>query len=280
MTTKDLEIYNQELYPLTNSDFEKELLSASLDNLLDKTNKLRFNNFACAIRELSRHILYNLSPDKEVTNCLWYKNETKILGQPSRAERVKYAIQKGLPDSFVKTFYDIEEHIYDIKETLETLNKYTHVNADTFGVIESDVNRLTKEVLDTFKRFAIGIDDFHKIFKSKLEEQIDRVVLEHTIEETFDDIDILATHHSIEEHETSSYSITEIDSSNIFIDANGSLSIRLQYGSDGDFARGDGAEIYTSFPFECSLQIIINKVFSKSEYKTLSFKVDTDDWYE
>lgn len=280
MTKSDIEIYKQKLTPLTNNDFEKELLSASLDNLLDKGNKLRFNNFACGIRELSRHILYNLSPDKEVMNCVWYKNDSKKRGILTRAERVKYAIQKGLPDKFVETFYDTEEHFYDIRETLETLNKYTHVNPDTFDIEEIEVNKLTKEVLDTFKRFANGIFEFHKLFKSELEEHIDKAVLEHTIEETFDDIDILATHHNIEEHETSAYTIIDIDSRNIFIEVKGSLSVRLQYGSDGDLAKGDGVEMNTSFPFDCNLQVIINKDFAKSEYKTLTFNVNTDDWYE
>ncbi|HRG89426.1 MAG TPA: hypothetical protein PLW44_10430 [Chitinophagales bacterium] len=280
MTPSNIEKYKQKLFPLTNTDFEKELLSASLDNLLDKRNKLRFNNFACGVRELSRHILHNLSPDKEVMNCVWYKNESKKPGQPTRAERVKYAIQKGLPDKFVETIYDTDEHVYDLKEALDTLNKYTHVNPDTFNISESEINKLTKEVLETFKRFAFGIDNFHKLFKIELEEHIDKVVMEHTIEETFDDIDILATHHNIEEHETTSYTITHIDSKDIFIEASGILSVRLQYGSDGDLAKGDGVEMNTSFPFDCHLQIIINEDFSKSEYKALTFNVNTDDWYE
>lgn len=280
MTPSDIETYKEKLFPLTNNDFEKELLSASLDNLLEKKNKLRFNNFAYGIRELSRHILHNLSPDKEVVNCVWYKNESKKAGRLTRTERVKYAIQKGPPDKFVETFYDTGKHIFDIKETLETLNKYTHVNPDTFNISETSVNKLTKQVLDSFKMFALGIDNFHKLFKKELEEHIDKIVLEHTIEETFDEIDILATHHNIEEHETSSYTITEIDSRNIFIEANGSLSLRLQYGSDGDYAKGDGIAMNTSFPFNCRLQVIINKDFSKSEYKTLTFDVNTDEWYE
>jgi hypothetical protein len=196
MTAKDLEAYKEELLSLTNSAFEKDLLSASLENLVDKTNKLRFNNFSCGIRELSRHILHNLSPVNEVESCIWYTNETKKAGKLTRGERVKYAIQKGLPDNFVETFYDIDEHVLDIKETLETLNKYTHVNHDTFGISEKDVNRLAKEVLDTFGRFASGINEFHILFKNELEEHIDRALLEHTIQESFDDIDILATHHT------------------------------------------------------------------------------------
>jgi len=47
-------------------NFEHDLFEASLHNLDDSSNKLRFNNFAYSIRELTRHILgefyqFNLS---------------------------------------------------------------------------------------------------------------------------------------------------------------------------------------------------------------------------
>lgn len=85
------------------SDFELELFEASLRNLRDNQNKLRFNNFAYSIRELSRHIQHNLAPDEEVINCVWYRNETGDVGKLSRGERVKYAIQGGLTNNFVDT---------------------------------------------------------------------------------------------------------------------------------------------------------------------------------
>lgn len=280
MTTLTLEKYQNELESLTTNEFEKELLLASLKNLLDIDNKLRFNNFACGIRELSRHILLSLAPNDQVEKCCWYKNESKKPGNTTRAEKIKYAIQKGLPDDFVETFYDTEEHIYSIRETLEILNKYTHVNSDSFDIRGSKLNRLCSEVLNTFKDFAFEIIEFHKLFKKELEDHVDNAVMEHAIEETFDEIDILSTHHNVEEHETTSYDILEIDSKYIYVEANGSLSVRQQYGSDGDFAKGDGFEMYSSFPFECNISIEIKKDFKKSEYKTVNFKVDTDSWYE
>lgn len=280
MTTLTLEKYQNELKNLTTNEFEKELLAASLKNLISKDNKLRFNNFAYGIRELSRHILLSLAPNDQVEKCCWYKNESKKPDNTTRAEKIKYAIQKGLPDYFVETFYDTEDHIYLIKETLEVLNKFTHVNSDTFDLSDHKLDILSSEVLNTFRDFAFGIKEFNKLFKKELEEHIDKVVMEHTIEETFDEIDILSTHHNVEEHETSSYDILEIDSQYIQIEAKGNLSVRQQYGSDGDFAKGDGFEMYSSFPFECNISIKINKDFTKSEYKTLNFSVDTDSWYE
>lgn len=280
MTDEAIKEYEMRLSPLTGNDFEKQLLTASLKNLTDKDNKLRFNNFACGIRELSRHILHRLSPDDEVQKCKWFKNDSNKPGQLTRGERIKYAIQKGLPDKFTETFYDTADNVRDVLDTIDELSKYTHVNPNTFGISENEVDQLTKDVLKTFESFAVGIKDFHESLKDKLEEHIDQAVLEHTIQETFDNIDILATHHNIEDHSTSSYKITHVDSEKIEIEAHGDLSVRLQYGSNYDLSKGDGAEMYESFPFECKMQINIHEDFSKSEYLMLDFDVDTSSWYE
>ncbi|WP_414863271.1 hypothetical protein [Pseudomonas chlororaphis] len=45
-------------------------------NLEDKQNKLRFNNFAYAMRELARHVLKRLAPDDKVLKCAWYKTRS------------------------------------------------------------------------------------------------------------------------------------------------------------------------------------------------------------
>ena len=53
----------EKIKQLLSNQFEQDLFEASLASLNDRTNKLRFNNFAYSIRELSRHFL-SLSTDK------------------------------------------------------------------------------------------------------------------------------------------------------------------------------------------------------------------------
>lgn len=48
------------------TDFEQRLFEATINNLFDAYNPLRFNNFAYATRELVRHILTRIAPDKGV----------------------------------------------------------------------------------------------------------------------------------------------------------------------------------------------------------------------
>ncbi|MCE7072162.1 hypothetical protein LZG74_17730 [Dyadobacter sp. CY327] len=87
---------------LLSSDFQRELLKASLDNLFDHSNKLRFNNFAFSMRELSRHILHSRAPDSDVMSCTWYV-EPKEKGQAkiTRKQRIQYIIYGGLNPDFV-----------------------------------------------------------------------------------------------------------------------------------------------------------------------------------
>ncbi|MCG8411309.1 MAG: hypothetical protein MI739_08495 [Bacteroidales bacterium] len=84
------------------TDFELNLLKACHANLNQLSNDLRFNNYAYSLRELSRHLLKRLAPDKNLLLCSWYKNE--IEGKENgitRNQRVKYAIQGGLSDTFI-----------------------------------------------------------------------------------------------------------------------------------------------------------------------------------
>ena len=273
--------YYEKLVLLVSTDFQRELLNACLNNLLDTDNKLRFNNFACGIRELSRHVLSSLAPDGEVQNCEWYKNETKKKGAASRGEKIKYAIQGGLSDAYVKReFFDIEDYKKPVLDSIDLLSKYTHVNEATFNLRDKEVNELSLTVVSAFSNFVTAIKVFKEELIKKLEMHIDNAFIEHSITESIDDIDILSTHHNIEEIHPSSVDITELNSKTITLEVIGSIEVRQQWGSDGDLSRGDGLEMYNSFPFESVLTIEITKKFPKSKLNIETFTVNTDDWYE
>ena len=57
------------IYDLATTPFQQELLNACFDNLKDQNNRLRFNNFAYSIRELSRHFLNTLATKEDVVLC-------------------------------------------------------------------------------------------------------------------------------------------------------------------------------------------------------------------
>ena len=253
------------------------MLEASLKNLLDKDNKLRFNNFACGIRELSRHVLTRLAPDNEILKCGWYKNETGKVGQTSRGERVKYAIQAGLPDVYLENIFNIEDYRHEVLQAIKLLNKFTHVNKDTFAIPENEVDKFSDLVVNALLGLVNAIMGCRKKLKSELEENISRALLEHTIYESIDDIDILSTHHNVEEVYVSEYQIREFGSNQLLLEVDGSINVRQRYGSNSDLVNDIGFEWNTSFPFSCNVIMKFTPEFPKNA-DIEKFKVNTERW--
>ena len=63
---------SDQIKKILTSQFEIELFETALLCLNETENKLRYNNFAYSIRELSRHFLYSLSPTQKIKNSSWY----------------------------------------------------------------------------------------------------------------------------------------------------------------------------------------------------------------
>lgn len=132
----------KEIIERLSGDFEHDLFEASLHNLDDSSNKLRFNNFAYSIRELTRHILARLAPDKNVINTTWYKPiDTERPDFITRKQRMRYAIQGGLSNEYVSSSLgiDVDEIGKKINDTIDILSKYTHINPKTFDIESNSV---------------------------------------------------------------------------------------------------------------------------------------------
>ena len=122
--------------------------------------------------------------------------------------------------------------------------------------------------------------DRELFLRKELKGRYNPEVVEKAMWEISDEIDILATHHNIEEIIIDNYKVSCISSDKILIEVLGDLEVRLQWGSDGDLRRGDGHELYDDFPFNSTLSITIANGLEKAEIKVEEYKVDTDKWYE
>lgn len=277
---KNISDYKERLKPLVNTRFERKLLDASFDNLLSKENGLKFNSFANGIRELSRHVLSRIAPSNEIEKCSWYQNETKKVGQVSRGERIKYAIQAGIPDNFITKHIDIKPYKQEILDAIELLNKFVHVNPETFNLSEKEVKENVEQVIEAFTIFIEVIKESNELIKSELESEIDQAIIDISIRESISEIDILSSHYFVDYVTIDEFHITALESRSLTIEVVGSLNITQQFGSNSDLKRGDGFEWGTSFPFSSTLTLSISTNFPKGEVLNESFKVDTSDWYE
>ncbi|UTN02307.1 hypothetical protein L0669_13360 [Flavobacterium bizetiae] len=269
---------------LLNSDFEKNLFEASLWNLQDRKNKLRFNNFAYSIRELSRHFLYSLSPDENILKCSWYKNETDKKNGVTRAQRIKYAIQSGLDDKFVNDnlidLEEIKEIRIEIAESIDVLNKYTHINPNSFDIEETEIEYLSNNVIKALYNFASTILQTKKQILDALDNEINEEFIQRVVYENIDEISLLSTHQSVHAIVPEQFNLKKIDSNSIYIDVEGYVEVTLQWGSNSDLKNDIGAEMHTSFPFCALIKIKIEDDIENADIEFEKFDVDVSDWYE
>lgn len=271
---------------LLNTQFEKELCDAAFDNLNIK-NKLRFNNFAYSIRELSRHILHRLAPDEDIKMCSWYKPTKKNKNGDiiiSRADRMNYAIYGGF-DNNVLSAMDLKENIDKARkqmlDSIDSLNKYTHINEESFDIQDFEVETLVDKVIVSFNEFVEVMKNIRSKVISHLEDEINHEILVATFFETYSEIDAMSTHSSIENYSIGSIKIDEITSKCIFLSVSGSVDVRLQYGSNGDLRRDDGYVTNMAVPFKASVSVDIKTSLKKLKMNNdLSIVFDTNEFYE
>lgn len=264
------------------SPFEVQLFESSLKNLNDLSNKLRYHNFAYSIGELSRHFLVSLSPDEKVLGCKWFKVETDN-GKPARIQRIKYAIQGGITDDLLILWkFDIEElkeTISDIKKTIDSLSKYTHINPDTFDLKDDEIENMSRKVLLAFESLVNTIYDYRNELKYFLDDIIEDHMISSVVSSSFTNIDMLAPHYSLDYSEVSDYHISEINESEIVVDVSGNVNVTLEYGSKAERREGDGLDLDESFPFYTKIRYAISDEFPKGDYEVEDFDVDASDWY-
>lgn len=267
---------------ILNSQFERELFEASLESLNDHNNKLRYNNFAYSIRELSRHFLYSLSPEENVKQCSWYKTETPN-DQPTRVQRIKYAIHGGISEEILNEWefdtVELKETIKTIKDAIDSLSRYTHINPEVFNLKEAEINERSHEVLNAFIVFVETIDSYRDELTRFLDGVIEEQMIMSVVSNFFQNVDNLAPHHSLNYSEISDYHIEEINDQEIVVSVSGNIEVTLEYGSRKDRREGDGVDFEESFPFSTKIKYEISEDFPSKNYEIVDYDVDTSSWY-
>jgi hypothetical protein len=104
--------------------------------------------------------------------------------------------------------------------------------------------------------------------------------MRHTlISDSLQEVDELASHFSLDEVYVAKTSIEGIGPHSITYRAEGSTSVTLQWGSNSDLRRGDGAELEETFPFFCNIEVTLDDPWNLSFAET-SCGVDTSEWIE
>ena len=273
--------YQIEISKILTDGFEKELLNAAFTNLL-VPNPLQFNNFGYALRELIRHVLHRLAPNDEIKACAWFKPDPTSRNGFTRKQRIKYAIQGGLSDFYIKSklgIDDVDEVSKELLGIIDLLNSYTHIELHTFDISTSEVYRLANECLNTTVSFVDKITEIRSNVIDAIVEDVDRSLVEKVLMESVEEVMELSTHQHIDDIYSEESRVIKIGASSLQLDVKGTVECELLYGSASDRRRDDGASISESFPIQASLNVVFQAPLGSS-IDVKSLNVDTSSWYE
>lgn len=268
-----------ELADLKIDGFSKDALTAAARVLADTGNPLRLVFFSVSIRVLLEHIMGTLAPSTEVECCSWYKQEPDR-NEPVRAQRIQYWLQGGLTDSFLSNELGFNPRPIrsSVLRSFNRLSKHVHARQGTLitdlKLQDQEVAPVVDDVVDLFATYF----EYRSALIDPLIESLDEEAVNDLMSETIQALDELATHHGIEEVYTEATEVVEITSTSVRYRASGTITVSLQWGSNSDVRRGDGAEMEKSFPFSCDFVVPAEDPRNLTLAEVAS-GVDTDSWW-
>lgn len=257
-------------------DFCKQVLTGALKITTDQQNPIRINLFSAAMREIFSYVLHLRAPDEEVTACAWFTAKEGVK-RPTRKQRAKYATQGGLSDEYVAELgIDVVEFHDQAISAIDELSKYTHVRPGTIVTGPAEIDAFVEGALWALNDLLLSFETCRRTVLNALSDTIDDEAVTALISETIQDVDEIATHHSVDEVIVEGTEVISITHDELCIRATGTLSVGLQWGSDSDVANDMGATLDESFPFVVTMR---SSVEDTSTFYDIEYSVDTSDWF-
>jgi len=259
-------------------DFSRSCLEGACRALEDRENPLRLNFFSTAMRILFEHLIETLAPSDAVKRSCWYRPERDD-GNPTRGQRITYAIQGGLTEEFVTGQLHVDPQPLR-KRLLEAVDQCSaQVHGREYTLI-TDPGEQDAAAAGTTVAVCAMLDAIHRRRAAILEpiaESLDEAAVEALLRETILEVDELATHHSIQEIYVGETTVLTIGPETITYRATGSLDVILQFGSDSDIRNDMGAEIPQTFPFFCDIEVSLSDPW-EFEWAEPRYGVDVSAW--
>ncbi|GAA0574698.1 hypothetical protein GCM10009416_11750 [Craurococcus roseus] len=258
-------------------DFEKTVLSGCLRVVEDEDNPVRLNFFAAGVREIFGHVLHRLAPDREVSACSWFKQEPTTKG-PTRKQRAKYATQGGLSDGFIEEAGIDVSHLHDEAiHAVDRLSKFTHIRPGVVVTDQAQIEAFVGDALAALEGLFASFEQCRKQVVEAVFDHIDEEVVSALISDTILSLDELASHHSVEEVCAEEMRVTGITHEAVTFAIAGTVGVELQWGSNSDVRRGDGAVMERGFPFSVTM---LSPVDDITRFQDVDCSVDTSGWWE
>ena len=268
------------LKPKATDEFSRSAIEGARRALADCDNPLRLNFFSTAMRILLEHMMETLSPNDEVTRSPWFKPEREG-GQPTRWQKIIFAIQGGLPEAFVTQQLKVDP-LPLRKRLLEAINELSkHVHGREYSVVSDrdEQDAMAEITIAAVAGFLDAINDCRSAVLEPIAEALDEAAVDAMLSETLGEVDELASHYTLEEVYIDRIVVLAIGVDTITYRATGSVAVVLQWGSNSDVRRGDGAELEQSFPFYCDILLPLDDLWNLDLAET-TYGVDTQEWHD
>jgi hypothetical protein len=265
MLPSQILILTEQLITLLPDEFSRLVLSGSIRVAWDVGNPIRTNLFAAGLRELVGYVLHEAAPENEIRNCPWFREDLNLKAkreaeglkdkpQVTRRQRMIYATQGGLPDDIIARLgVDVNATHTRLSKTYEKLNKLTHVRPGTRITNDAEVVSFMEEALKAVLSFYETLAACRSDIADAVAEEVDDEAFAALTESAVQELDELSTHTLIDEVTVEELSVTKITAKTVSFEAQGTVSVTLNYGSRSDFSRDEGVSIPASYPFSLDL---------------------------
>ncbi|MCT2581127.1 MAG: hypothetical protein E5X23_08450 [Mesorhizobium sp.] len=262
-----------------NDEFMAKVLEGAFDVGCGK-NPIRGNLCAAALRELVSHILHAMAPDEKVLKCVWYSKQPDTNG-PTRRQRATFIMQGGLSVEFVtnKLHLDHDETCKPLIDAMNALSKSTHVREETILDDDEKIRELMDDTLGgVLALFDAAAHCQNEVYR-QLEREIDDAVFDKFLSETIQELDELSTHTTFEGHESDEVRVVYVDEEVVKFAVSGLVYVELQYGSNSDLRKGEGAVMGDYYPYTATL---CSKASNPEEVigDSVDVKVDNSSFYD
>lgn len=259
--------------------FSRQVIEGAAHALHSKGNPLRLTFFSTAMRMLFEHLMDTLAPSDRVRDCVWFQAQTEN-GRPTRRQRIMYAIQGGLTDEFVKEELDVDPEPLRkaLLAAIDALSKHIHGRETSIINERAEQDAFAEATLAEMEAFLDAMRACRDAVLSPISDELDDAAVDALLSETILAVDELASHYSVEEIYVDTITVDAIGPDRVTFRATGSIAVVLQWGSNSDLRRGDGAEMEESFPFWCDIVLPIESPWDLLNAET-EYCIDTREWF-
>jgi hypothetical protein len=258
--------------------FSRWAIEGAQHALTESQNPLRLNFFSTAMRILFEHVMDTLAPEDQVVRASWFQSE-RPNGKPTRWQRAIFAVQGGLTEAFVKDELkvDLTPLRRRLLDTVDELSKHVHGRRKTIVRELGEQDAIVRTTVTAMKAFLDALHDCRAAVLTPIAEALDDAAIDALLGETLSSVDELASHYSLNDVDVESTTVHRIGSDSVTYRVSGSIEVTLQWGSNSDVRRGDGAEFEQSFPFWCEFELPLDNLW-ELDLAEPTYGVDTGEW--